>query len=66
MYHEAWERETMSSGIQRSVQINVGLLLVNLFGLFFNPKDGADVFNRNFDRLPTAYTPLYLRRNNSS
>jgi hypothetical protein len=37
-----------------------------LLGLFFDPKDGGNMFLRNVGRLSMDYTALYPRRQNSS
>jgi hypothetical protein len=33
-----------------------------LFGFFFDPEDGGDIFLRNADILSTDNTGLYIRR----
>jgi hypothetical protein len=33
-----------------------------LFGLFFDPEDGSDMFFQNFGWLSTEYMALYPRR----
>jgi hypothetical protein len=37
-----------------------------LFGLFFDPEDGGDMFLRSVSLLTTDYVALYARRQNSS
>jgi hypothetical protein len=45
-----------------AAELHAGFLL----GLFSDPEDGGDMFLQCVGRLPTDYTVLYPRRNNSS
>jgi hypothetical protein len=47
---------------ETSVKVDGKLSWFLWLGLFFNPKDGGDMFLRNVHCLSTVYTVLYPRR----
>jgi hypothetical protein len=67
LYHETWERGVMSSEIHRSLEIDVGFLLVNLLCFSSNLKMEAMCSSETSNRLQrTAHrcisedTTLYI------
>jgi hypothetical protein len=59
MVEEYAKQETSTKEVARTAHSNF------LFGLFFDPEDRSDMFLRNVGGLPTDYTTLYQRSQNS-